>query len=506
MTPTLPRALASLVFALAASFARPAAPSTTGTFVVWDWDPPAEGASLTVYQGDFALVRELRRGTLPEGRSALLFGGLPETLQADTVDLAAGPSARGLDVLEVVYTPALTRSALLARFLGREVEVVRRETAGGVSGESTQARLLAFEPGGGFGLPAPPAERFVLQMGDRVYLEPPGEVVLPALPEGMYPRPHLRVEVVSERGGDGQLELRYLAGGFGWGADYVAVPRRGGSSLDLRGYVTVENRTTVGFPNASLRLVAGDVRRVSAPPPSPVAYRMEAADMRAQAPAFEAGTLGETHTYDLDRRTSIGAGERKRIELFSAEDVPFVRSYVYDGSGGGPWPLFAPEGLREDPSWNAGTTREVGVFLELTRGVPGEPAVALPAGVVRVYEEDTEGALAFTGEDRIPHTAPGEKVRISTGTAFDLVGERRQTGFERLGEHGAEESIEIVLRNRKDSPVEITVVERLTRAPDWKVTASSRPFEKIDGRTIEFRVPIAAGAEERVTYSVRYEW
>ena len=58
--------------------------------------------------------------------------------------------------------------------------------------------------------------------------------------------------------------------------------------------------------------------------------------------------------------------------------------------------------------------------------------------------------LEFTGENQIDHTPADELVKIYTGDAFDLVGERKRTNFKvDNSNHWADESFEITLRNRK---------------------------------------------------------
>ena len=48
--------------------------------------------------------------------------------------------------------------------------------------------------------------------------------------------------------------------------------------------------------------------------------------------------------------------------------------------------------------------------------------------------------------------------------------------------------------------------ENLYRWVNWQVTAQTHAFEKVDARTIQFPVKIAAGAEVTVRYSVQYTW
>lgn len=132
----------------------------------------------------------------------------------------------------------------------------------------------------------------------------------------------------------------------------------------------------------------------------------------------------------------------------------------------------------------------------------------LPAGRTRFYRRDeADGRLEFTGENTIEHTPQEETVRVYTGDAFDLVGERTRTDFSLTSRRDrAEESFEITLRNRKEEPVEIRVVEHLYRGANWEIVQKSDELVRTDAQTIEFRVPVAPDEEKKITYRVRYSW
>ena len=131
----------------------------------------------------------------------------------------------------------------------------------------------------------------------------------------------------------------------------------------------------------------------------------------------------------------------------------------------------------------------------------------LPAGRVRFYRRDDDGQLEFTGENNIDHTPRDETVRVYTGNAFDLVGQRVRTDFKiDTSAHWCDESFEIKLRNHKTEPVEIRVVEHLYRCRTWEISEKSHDYTKIDSATIEFRVTVAPDAEETITYKVHYTW
>ena len=109
--------------------------------------------------------------------------------------------------------------------------------------------------------------------------------------------------------------------------------------------------------------------------------------------------------------------------------------------------------------------------------------------------DKADGSLEFIGEDKIDHTPKDEQVRVKLGSAFDVVGERRQV--ELRGRHATatwmEEEIEVKLRNHKAQPVDVIVKENLYRWSNWKVLTKTHNFEKEDARTIDFPVKVREG-------------
>jgi hypothetical protein len=131
----------------------------------------------------------------------------------------------------------------------------------------------------------------------------------------------------------------------------------------------------------------------------------------------------------------------------------------------------------------------------------------LPKGKVRFYRRDSDGRLEFTGEDNIDHTPKDEKIRLFTGMAFDLAGERRRTIYHSdMGRSNMDESFEIKVRNHKKEQAEVRVVEHLYRSGSWDIPTSSMPYAKTDAQTIEFRVPLQPNEGKTVTYTVHYTW
>jgi hypothetical protein len=133
--------------------------------------------------------------------------------------------------------------------------------------------------------------------------------------------------------------------------------------------------------------------------------------------------------------------------------------------------------------------------------------IPLPKGRLRFYRRDADGQMEFTGENTIDHTPRDEMIRVATGNAFDLVGERKRTNRHMDNNRKElDESFAIQLRNHKKEAVEIRIVEHLYRWPAWDITEASNPFVKTDAQTIEFRVEVKPDAEKSVTYTVHYSW
>jgi hypothetical protein len=97
---------------------------------------------------------------------------------------------------------------------------------------------------------------------------------------------------------------------------------------------------------------------------------------------------------------------------------------------------------------------------------------------------------------------------VKLGSAFDVVGERRQVDFRiDTSAKWIEEDIEIKLRNQKpDEAVTVLAKENLYRWSNWSIVKRSQELTKEDSRTVLFPVRLAPKAEATVRYTVRYTW
>lgn len=329
------------------------------------------------------------------------------------------------------------------------------------------------------------------------------------LPGGLITRPTLEWDILSAKGGAQRARVAYQTGGITWWADYNLIFSEGADAnsgfVDVGAWVSLLNQSGARYEDAKLKLIAGDVNRVQAAQKvmRGVAYEMAA---MADVPAgFEEKAFFEYHLYTLGRPATIPNNSTKQIELFDkTARVPAKKQLVYYGADFGGY----YGGPMLDREIGPASNTKVDVWLKFRNDKASGMGMPLPAGRIRVSQQDkADGSLEFIGEDKIDHTPKDEDVRVKLGTAFDVVGERRQTDFA-LNSKGRvmEEAFEIRIRNHKDQAVDVVVRENLYRWSQWTLLSQSVPSEKKDARTVEFPVRVAAGGEAVVTYRVRYTW
>jgi hypothetical protein len=203
-------------------------------------------------------------------------------------------------------------------------------------------------------------------------------------------------------------------------------------------------------------------------------------------------------------------GETKQVEFTRAQRIKSQRLYIYDGAYIDPnrYRNWSTENIRNDRDYGTQSNPKVWVMREFINSTANGLGIPLPQGRMRFYRRDADGQVEFTGENLIDHTPQGETMRIYTGNAFDIVGERRRTAYKVDMNQGGitDETFEIKLRNRKKEAVEVRVVEHLYRWTNWEIPSKSSEFQKMDAQTIEFRLPLKPNEEKVLTYTVRYTW
>jgi len=457
--------------------------------------------ALTIYNQNFAVVRDTVPLDLQAGANTVHFAGATAQVEPDSVILRDPAGQHSLQILEQNYrNDPVSESLLLSLFEGKTIDFEKlrmkdnTETRDLIPGKIVRS---GYVPGG-----AP--QQPIIDVNGKLQFSLPGTPLFPDLGDDTVLKPAFNWLLQSDKPGKFDAEVGYITEGFEWSASYNLVSEEKGDNADLVAWITMKNESGKTFENAKIQLMAGDVNKIQ--PQRLRTYRMAMAMDGAgavEAPAVTEKAFDEFHLYSIARPTTLHDQETKQVEFAHAEKMYAPTIYVYDGAEG-----YQFYGLNYDQGYGQTGNKKIVVQREFVNAETNQLGIALPAGKLRFYRRDADGQLQFVGENSIDHTPRNETVRVTTGNAFDLVGERKQTNFHvDTGDKWIDESFEIKLRNRKkDTPVEIRVVEHLYRWSNWEITKKSDEFTKKDSQTIEFRIPVKPDEERTVSYTVHYSW
>ncbi|HWR13454.1 MAG TPA: hypothetical protein VN577_01400 [Terriglobales bacterium] len=466
----------------------------------------AQNTSLTIYNQNFGLVRETVSLNLSPGINDVRFTEITALVEPDSVVLRDPTMQRSLQVLEQNYrADPITQEALLSLYEGQTIDF-QVDTTKIVKGKIIRSGYI---PRYGQYQQAS-YQQPLIEVNGQLRFGLPGLPLFPALTGDTILKPALAWQVRTDKPGQFDAELSYVTGGMGWEADYNLVAPAKGDILDLVGWITINNRTGHVFENANIRLLAGDVNKIETND-----YRnFQAAAAKARAeeamsPVVTERAFDEYHLYTLAHPTTLHDQETKQVEFVRGTGVVARKLYVYDGANldWNQYRYWSGESIRGNRELGTQCNKKVWVMTQFTNSGKNGLGIPLPKGKLRFYRRDIDGSLQFTGESLIDHTPKDELIRVYTGNAFDLVGERKRTNYIiDTNKDFIDESFEIRLRNRKKEPVTFTVVERLYRGLNWRIAQESHTHRKTDAQQMEFQVTVQPNAEQIVTYSVHYTW
>jgi hypothetical protein len=284
-------------------------------------------------------------------------------------------------------------------------------------------------------------------------------------------------------------DLSYLTSGLTWRADYVAELNADTTAIDLSAWATVTNTAGTDFPEATLKLIAGDINRAA---PAPEMMRAMAMESRSQVMADDVReeSLAAFHLYSIDSPVTLINQQIKQLSLLSVSRVAVHTDLVSRGDN------FALRRSMNGQLRTAQAARSL-VFYNTEEQGLGTP---LPSGTVRVYGQDSSGALQLLGEDGLSHTPVGQEARVTLGRDFDVKVEREQTEFLRASDSITISAHKITVSNAKNEPVTVRVVEAMQG--DWEVIEESAPHTKIQA-SAEWQVDVPAGSSAEVAYRAR---
>jgi hypothetical protein len=462
----------------------------------------ATGTSLTIYNSDLAVARTTVDLDLKQGSNEVTTTKVTSQLEPDSVVLRDPQGRQPVQIIEQNYDAAVaTQAWMLNKYEGQTIDF---QVTHGDRVETVQGRILRA-PSDGNGEP-------LIDVAGKMQFQLPGLPLFPASTDGLLLKPTLRWQIFSNGAAHFPAELSYLTHGFNWNATYNIVATgeeastSGDESMDMVGWVTISNNSGTDFTDAKVKLMAGNVA-TAPPPPRPMFRAM--ADMAVNGDVMTLPVtqkaFDDFHLYDLNRQVTLKDRETKQVEFIRASAIPVTRKYVYDGAENLPGPI--GDGAYEQPDFGFTSGKHVRVEQEFINSKKNHLGMPLPAGVMRFYRRDADGQMEFVGENSINHTPEDEKVRLSTGSSFDVTGERKRTNFKvDSRSRTIDEAYSITIKNAKDKPVNVEVLEHLFRSANWDIVQKSSSFEKRDSSTVAFPVTVPAHGSQEISYTVHYSW
>ena len=490
-----------------------------------DDEQKAEAPALTIYNQQFAVVRQKLPLDLKLGVNHVQVADITARLEPDSVILRPLDAGRRLQILEQNYrNDPVSQQLLLSFYEGKTIEFLQTDKDGGthvVQGKIVRSGYVShsagIQPNGQpyyqqqGAVAQTGGDQPVIEVNGKLQFSLPGQPLFPALADDTVLKPTLAWELQTDKPGAATAEFSYVTGGMNWEASYNVVAPPKGSVLELVGWVTLDNQSGKTFREARIKLMAGDVNKV--PPPRAITMGSAGAISYGVGggqfgPPVQEKAFDEYHLYTLEHSSTLHNGETKQVEFVRAAGIQSQSVYVYDGfkidQNYGNWSY---ENIRQQESYGTLSNPKVWVMQEFKNSAANHLGMPLPKGRVRFYRRDDDGQLEFTGENDIEHTPKDETLRLYTGSAFDLTGERSRTEF-RADFNGRwiDESFEMKVRNHKTTPVEVRIVEHLYRWTSWDIVKNSDPFKKMDSQRVEFVVQIPPDGEKIVNYKVHYSW
>ena len=431
------------------------------------------GVAVTIYANNLALVQDTRTLDLTGGRQKIEFKNVSALIRPETVSLTAS----GVSIVEQNFDyDLLSPSKMMEKAVGRVVTIVHTNPA---TGKETREQAEVLATNGGV----------VLKIGDRIEVLRddglPTRVIFDKVPDNLRASPTLSITVNAAPAGARPGTLSYLTPGLGWRADYVALYDEAAGRIDVQGWVTLTNTSGTTYDNAQTLLVAGSPNLMNGGG-SNNGYNPR---FRGRATLQQAGTesgsrerLGDYYLYPLPERTTIANQQTKQVSFLDVRGAP--ASHLYEYNLGWMQTIEQPQSVQS--------------IYRFSNSAQGGLGDQLPAGVVRFYIRDKQGAPQFIGEDQIDHTPMGSTLSLSTGDAFDVKVKSVVDRRDAISALRWKTTMHYTITNASPVPVKVALIQNGLYG-DTKIVAESQKSSRPDANSAEWEVEAPANGETNLT-------
>lgn len=425
-------------------------------------------ADLVIYAQGFAVVREPLTLRLSRGRNQVIIDDFPLGIQPESLILHTDDTP--FQIIKQKFIQSVNQQMVLDHYEG---EIISFEIVCSDSGERW------VRPGKIIRSRDP-----IVKLDGKLRFGLPGQPLFSSLIDSAPLKPVFSLDIDSRLNTTRDLDLSYISGGLSWQANYNAIIREDSLELDLGGWFLIQNNTNKSFLDAEIKLLAGDIQR-SQPQPQRGGYLLAEASFDRAAPGLgrpQVAPIDDYYLYSIPDTLSINKNELTQVEFISASGVKINRRYDFYGAN----------------------SENAQIFIEFDNSKENNLGKPLPGGQVSLYRVDS-GSIIFIGQDQITHKPEAAEIELNIGSAFDIVGQRKQMELKRVSSRQEEESYQIEIKNHRDEAIELNVIETMRRR-DWEIIEASQSFERVDAQTAKFIVNIPAKQEAKITYTVRLRW
>ena len=229
--------------------------------------------SLTIYNQDFAVVRQELPLDLKTGENQINVNDITMHLEPDSVILRDPSGKHNLHVLEQNYrADPISEPLLLSLYEGKTINF-EVGTPQGVQTVKGKVIRSGYTPHDSFAMNrygqnyyqaqmAVASEQPIIEVNGQLRFSLPGTPAFPDLTDDTILKPRLEWLLATDRAGKFPAEFSYVTRGMSWQADYNIIAPEKGDLVDIVGWVTMDNQTGRTFENARIKLMAGDVNKI----------------------------------------------------------------------------------------------------------------------------------------------------------------------------------------------------------------------------------------------------
>lgn len=350
-------------------------------------DTTNSNLDLTIYNNGYGMISEDRSVNLTEiGSSRIMYEGIPTSIVMDSV---VPTFSKKIDLFSQNYAyDTFSLSSLINKTIGKEISYLNDNTW-------EKGTLLANNP-----------VLIKTANGLIVTIDKPEKIKFIDIPEEMAIKPSLFWNINSNNKGALDINLKYLTNGLSWSSNYVLNLNK--YELSLQGWMSIRNDSGSTYNNASITCLAGEVNKIHNNEAQPRLMKAMAAvayesDMIVKEEAFSG-----YHIYKIPFKESIKDRELKQISFIKKDGIKY-KTYGYSRIN---------DSLYKFPK----QTLSFSNIVEFKNSKKNNLGMPLPAGITRLYKEDSANNSRFIGEQRVSNLMEDEVVKITIGNLFDIKG------------------------------------------------------------------------------------